>query len=538
MSIRQILTFQTRLNTGSAVLDAYATHYGKVERKLFAALHSGANQNDLKREFIRRFAITGRQFNAIRVSLEGKIDAIKERRPDLIAEAETRIKKAAKVIGKLEKQAQGTNKLHQKKRRLQTMMSRLDAQKADHEAKRVRLCFGSKKLFRAQFELAANGYADHAAWKAEWQASRSSQFFVLGSQDETAGNQSCQASINEEGSLTLALRLPDALECGKHLTIPEVRFAYGHDQIVAALQSSRTIDTMTKAGKATRKRVGSAISYRFVRDDKGWRVCATVEASEVVVTTDSHVGAIGVDQNADHLAVAETDRFGNLIGTHRVPLITYGKTPDQAKALIGDAVNKIARQAQASGKPVVIEKLNFQKKKAELEQTDPAQARMISSFAYSRIGAGLKAACYRHGVEVIEINPAYTSVIGAVNHARVRGISVHQGAAYAIARRGLGLSEKPIQRTAIVPVRNGGHVTFVLPVRNRSKHVWSHWSAIRTALKAAHVAHYRSGVSKENSAPLSPAMRALSACRSSVVQSHGANRFQHCSGSVMDDLQF
>ena len=129
------------------------------------------------------------------------------------------------------------------------------------------------------------------------------------------------------------------------------------------------------------------------------------------------------------------------------------------------------------------------------------------------------------------VNPAYTSVIGSVNHAQVRGISVHMGAALAIARRGLGGSEKPIKRSLVVPARNGGHVTFVLPVRNRAKHVWSQWSAIRTQLKAAHVAHVRSGGLNSPPAPLSPAMQTLGATWTSTAKPRGANRDQHCSGS-------
>ena len=54
---------------------------------------------------------------------------------------------------------------------------------------------------------------------------------------------------------------------------------------------------------------------------------------------------------------------------------------------------------------------------------------MISSFAYRLVGTSVKSACFRAGVESIEVNPAYTSVTGAVNHARRRGIPVHQGAA-------------------------------------------------------------------------------------------------------------
>ncbi|EQD76948.1 transposase, IS605 OrfB family, partial [mine drainage metagenome] len=103
---------------------------------------------------------------------------------------------------------------------------------------------------------------------------------------------------------------------------------------------------------------------------------------------------------------------------------------DQARALIGDACVAVANRAQASSKPVVIEDLNFQKKKAEQGAVDPRQARMLSSFTYHQIIARLKAACFRAGVEVIAVNPAYTSVIGAVNQAQRYGISVHQGAAW------------------------------------------------------------------------------------------------------------
>lgn len=537
---RPIFTYQTRLAPHAerdTVLDVYAALHGRAERSLFAALRAGGSLNDLKREFLPRFGITARQFNAIRVGLEGKIAAIKERRPELIAEAVMRIRKAEKVIGRLAIRAPGTNKLHQKKRRLATLKARHAAMTADQATGAVRLCFGSRKLFRAQFDLEANGYTTLDDWREDWRQSRSNQFFVLGSQDETAGNQTCQATLAADGTLSLKLRLPNAMTVqGNHLTLTGIRFAYGHEAIVAALQSSRRLSATTKAGKPTVKRTGAAISYRFVRDDQGWRIFVSAEAQPVVQASRKELGAIGIDINADHLALAETDRFGNLIATRRIDLPLYGKTTDQAKAIIGDACVEVARMAKEAGKPVVIEALDFAKKKAELRGTDPRQARMLSSFNSNKIAAGIDAACFRAGVEVIEVNPAYTSVIGAVNHARRRGISVHQGAAYAVARRGLGLSEAPAVREGLAPTRNGGHVAFCLPVRNRQKHVWSHWSKIRTRLKAAHVAHYRSGNAKKMPAPLSPEMRALGATWLSPAKSRSANRSQHCSESVLVDV--
>ena len=536
MSERPIFTFQTRLlleESQAWVMDAYAILYGKVERSLFAAMQSGGTINELKREFLPKFGITARQFNALRMGLEGKIDGIKARRPELIADLQSRIKKALKVVAVLTLKPTQATKLHQKKRRLHILHTKLDAMQADHKAGKVRLCFGSKKLFRAQFDLQSNGYADHAAWKCDWQDARSNQFFVLGSQDETAGNQSCQATVADNGTLNLQLRLPDAMRAhGKHLSISGLSFAYGHDKIVAALASNRRVASTTKAGKPTVKRMGSALSYRFVRDAKGWRVFVSCEAQPIKQNSDVHLGGIGVDINTDHLAISETDRFGNLTHSLRIDLHTYGKTTDQAKALIGNAAVQVSELAKASKKPIFLERLDFSRKKAELEATHKPLARMLSSFACNKVISSVKAAAFRRGVEVRQVNPAYTSVIGAVNHAQVKGISVHMGAALAIARRGLGLSEKPPKREAIVPTRNGGHVTLCLPVRNDSKHLWSYWGKIRTALKVAHAAHGRSSVPKGTPAPLATARKSLGAIRSFTAKPRDANRQQHCSAGV------
>lgn len=543
MSNRQIFTYQTRIELTleqEAILDAYSQLYGKAKRSLFSQIRSGGSLNKMKREFQLRFGISARHFNAMRVEIEGKIKSIKERRPELIAEMEKRIRKAAKVIAKLEKQSSDSDKLHQKKRRLRNMQCKLAKLKADHEAGIVRICFGSKKLFHAQFNLEANNYSDHDEWKANWRRARSSQFFVLGSQDETAGCQSCQASIAVDGTLNLQLRLPNAMtKIGKHLIITGVRFAYGQEQIIAALSASQRIHSQTRDGKPTIKRIGSALSYRFVRDDQGWRVFVTVEARPVEQLSHKELGAIGVDVNADHIAIAETDRFGNLIKAKRIDSVTYGKTKNQTNAIIGDAAVSIAAQAKAAGKPVVIETLDFQKKKTELETCNSKQARLLSSFAYNKTASAIRAAAFRNGVEIIEVNPAYTSVIGAVNFAQAKGISVHQGAAYAIARRGLGLSERPtVQNEAIVPTCNGGHVTFALPARNRAKHVWSFWSRVRTNLQAAHAAHFRCGAHKTAPPPLSPARPRLGSIWNSTARSRGANRSQNCSGNVLPDVPF
>ena len=91
-----------------------------------------------------------------------------------------------------------------------------------------------------QHHLGKNGYANHQEWLGDWQDARSDAFFVLGSRDETAGCQLCAASVTDDGTLTRQLSMPGRLsgQHDKYLTIEGVRFAYGHAQMLAALDSN------------------------------------------------------------------------------------------------------------------------------------------------------------------------------------------------------------------------------------------------------------------------------------------------------------
>lgn len=225
-----------------------------------------------------------------------------------------------------------------------------------------------------------------------------------------------------------------------------------------------------------------------------------VVAPEII--SNRNLGAIGVDINADHLAVSQVDARGNWVSSQKLDLSVYGKNTEQSKALIGDVVKQVMALANQNNKPIAIESLDFAKKKAELSKYNPRHTRMLSSFAYNKIINTIKAVAFRAGVEIIQVNPAYTSTIGAVNWAQQYGVSVHQAAAIAIARRTLGFSERLTSRNGLVPVRGGSHVTFLLPVRNHKRHVWRHWSGVRKNLLAAHVAHIRCGDHKKSPPPL------------------------------------
>ena len=231
-------TCQARLIIDPAIdsaLTAYAHLYGHAERCLFAATARGDDPDKIKPAISRQHGLTARQYNAVSAGLKGKIASIKERRASLIQEAAGRIKKAQAVIKKLSKRtkqmkaprgvkqepdavardrtvcrAAETRRLfalHHKKRRLATLDAWRAALVADDAVGIVRIALGSRRLFRAQFDLAANAHATHADWRQDWQAARSSQFMVLGSKDATGGCQGCVATIAPNATLSLQVRL-------------------------------------------------------------------------------------------------------------------------------------------------------------------------------------------------------------------------------------------------------------------------------------------------------------------------------------------
>ena len=67
---------------------------------------------------------------------------------------------------------------------------------------------------------------------------------------------------------------------------------------------------------------------------------------------------------------------------------------------------------------------------------------MLSSFSYGKIKAYFVSRGYRQGVEIHQVNPAYSSVIGRVKFMERYGLTVHQAAALVLARRLLGCSER------------------------------------------------------------------------------------------------
>ena len=394
--------------------------------------------------------------------------------------------------------------LHQHARRLSRLKDMLAA--AERRLERPGICHGSRELFTKQFHLRENGYADHAAWLVDWRAARSSQFMVEGDAAYPSGSQFVRVAACGDGSFDLEVRLPPALHhladrrwSGRDGTslaavdLKGLRFAHGADAIRAALAEGRPL------------------SWRFLRDGTSWRAFVAV-GQEVAehIGLDWSNGVLGVDLNAEHIALCLVSHDGNPLDSWRIPLAAYGLTEGQRLDLVRKRCAEIRAIAERLGVPVVSERLDFRRKKAQLISDDGARwARQLSAFAYTAFHTALRSALVRAGVRQVRVNPAYTSLIGRAKFARLYGLSAHAAAALSIGRRAMGLSERPPgtvhadqegAATAVlsVPLDGGGHVTLLAAVRMRKgprgarRHVWSTWGRIAKDWKAAHEAHARS----------------------------------------------
>ena len=523
-------TFHTRLRGEIPALDAWADLFGRAERQVHVRLSRGDDVKTIAKTGYAALGLNAKQFEHAIISARGKRDAVSELAKLRIGELKARIKGKEKTIKRRqaqvaaatkaiasaerlvtvlgrklksgvngphvatlhrkgladldsarERRAKARQALHQHRRRLATLKQRLS--KAETEAKNPSLCFGAKRLFKAQHRLEENRLGSHADWREEWRTARTGHVLVVGDAIQSSGNAFAKLRETEDDGFDLELRLPPGLShladrtirlggSDQHvLMIGRLRFAHGAEVIRQALIDKRPL------------------TWRFVRDEVSWTAYVTIEDRREVTIEDFGRGCLGVDVNVDHLAVTHVSPDGNPLWTWSIPCVTYGANADRATNVVRHAVLQVVRLAKSLGVPIACEKLDFAAKKSALEdERSPRRARQLSSFAYGAILSGLRSCAIRHGVAVRSVNPAYTSLIGRLKFARRYGLSVHASAALAIGRRAMTLSERPPR---VEHLDGAVHGTPHRP-EDRRGHVWRVWARLARET-AAHAARGRAG---------------------------------------------
>lgn len=211
-------------------LDRVVVLHNYVQRKLYKDIISykiknkvdilpKSKINDLKSSYQEKYKINARQYNSISIELLAKINSVLELNKGYIEDTKDNILSLNKSIKSKQKILSSLVKLMAKKDYIITLIDKnnlnnirtklyylkIKLNKANNKLNKLvkieksgnpKLCFGSNKLFRQQFEINKlnnlTQFKSHAQWKKEYLSSRNKSFILVGSCDETLGNDNCQ----------------------------------------------------------------------------------------------------------------------------------------------------------------------------------------------------------------------------------------------------------------------------------------------------------------------------------------------------------
>ena len=454
------LTIESRLDIRRSrelieYFENWRTEYGKIYRYAwyhYARLPKRPKRSSFNTELQQRFGITKRTANSIIYDVTGRWNALVELKKtessllqDKITALEEDISLLKEDIGSLAvlaaenrlsaddlvKYKGKKRSLFYKKQKLKKKKDQAMQLKKNIQEGNLKICFGGRKLFDAQNRLAENGFHSHRQWYKEFVSKRDSNILYLGSKDETACNQMFQLHLSKDGSLSVKCR-----KDGRSVIEKTDRYAEG--------KCSFSYLTEILYGNLSDKQNG--ITYRIHFEKKKVYLQAILSLHyRDVYTTSLTDGAIGLDFNDGFIQLSETDRNGNLVCLERYPLEYHG-TGSKAENEMRQVVSRISRHSLQTGKSIVCENLDFRRKKSRSlkgkAQKGKRMNQMLHRLDYSRYKDTLKNAAVRNGIDLIFVNPAYTSAIARKKYCRQRKLNVHAGAAYVIARRGQGFQEK------------------------------------------------------------------------------------------------
>jgi IS605 OrfB family transposase len=167
-----------------------------------------------------------------------------------------------------------------------------------------------------------------------------------------------------------------------------------------------------------------------------------IPTPEIKITKEN--GVIGIDINAKpfHLAIAEINKDGNLISYKRIKLgylNNFSKNRKEYEEWL--VAHKIINLAKEKNKAIVIENIN-NLPKGKRGDGNKKKRKILSRFSYKRILEKIERLCKLSGIEIIKINPSYTSIQGKLKYSPQLNIDKDISGAYVIGRRGLELKEK------------------------------------------------------------------------------------------------
>ncbi|NET43032.1 hypothetical protein [Okeania sp. SIO2B3] len=325
---------------------------------------------------------------------------------------------------------------------------------------RLHICFGSQKLFNAQQNLAENGYKTRHEWVVDWSKKRSGRFLCVGKFQLGGGTMLKVFPLQEDGKYQLQIQLPRLLQ-DKYGQKIQLEFSLSNrDGILRATDLDYAINSL--------KPITISIFRREHKQDN-WYIHLSTYVPEIPVVHTRKNGCLGIDFNAESISVTSVKWDGNIEYLKEIPYKWKNQTTGQRQASIRNIVCQAVFLAEFFECAIAIESLDFSKKKAKMSGYCKVDNEMLSNFSTAIFRETILSRCRRFGVELIKVNPAFTSVIGMINYMAKYGLNSGTAAALVIGRRALKLSEK-IPKCLLRP-------------EDVNKHDWSHWRRVASFIK-------------------------------------------------------
>ena len=440
-------TFSTVLEQENAkeiikYFEETAGNYGFLKRCTLHILRNcpEISRNDLNKLLQEKFSVTVRTANSAIYEAEEIISSALALIPLNIEKLETRIEGKIKLIEKKKKEmakihaSRKTNtkrlgklkfhiyNIHNSINRIRQKIESLEKQL---ENRKPNICMGSKKLARN----------DAKAFKRH----RDSQISYIGRACEKQGNMNFQLQYIKKGNF-FSMKVRRDFGKWKDDRSPE-RFAYGKCHFKYGSRQLRNA-LMDNA---------SPVTASVIRRDDRYYLFVTVTVSyesSAIITRKEH-GVIGIDFNKGFINICETDEKGNVVSIEKMRY-PFGKA-GITDAGLSDVINRACSKATDTGKSIVAEDLSFEKKKRKTKKavtpSEKERMRMLHSLPYSRYAKILENITFNKRIELIKVNPAYTSRIAEQKFCNKMKLNIHDGAAYVIARKGMGIKDKYLKKT-------------------------------------------------------------------------------------------
>ncbi|ABY94117.1 MAG: Transposase [Caldanaerobacter subterraneus] len=287
-----------------------------------------------------------------------------------------------------------------------------------------KVIFGGKDLFKKLQKRHING-KEYKKLKTKWQERRKGNLYSRGDKSKK-GNLNTRIEVKENGTFL-------------RINVGERKYLYARIEAGYKKNKSR--------GKLLQEIAQSNIPYSVEVKLKNGNIYAYFaiekEYPEIKITKEK--GVIGIDVNAypDNISWAETDEKGNLISYGNMPMTELASgSKDKKEYFRWQYAHEIVNIAKEKGKAIVIEGLDIKNKGKRGDFSGRKSRRIRHNFSYRALLSKIKTLAKREGIEVIEVNPSYTSIIGMLKYSPQYMITKDIAAAYVIARRGLGKEEK------------------------------------------------------------------------------------------------